>query len=110
MYGHLSKATCLIRPRLCHVFRRVKDHHKLQTYSPLLKKSCVSQVVLDKWFPVKHTEERQRARAPARVHISSLTEMSLLVYYMYSKHVNTFHNYTNTIMLLIHVAISYFHI
>ena len=33
------------------VFRRVKDRHDLLHCSPLLKKTCVRQVVLDKWFP-----------------------------------------------------------
>ena len=33
------------------VFRRVKDHQTLLHYSPPLKKTCVRQVVLDKWFP-----------------------------------------------------------
>ena len=37
--------------RLC-VFRRVKDHFKLLFYSPLLKKTCVRQVALAKWFPL----------------------------------------------------------
>ena len=34
------------------MFRRIKDHHSLPRYSPLLKKTCVRQVVLDKWFPL----------------------------------------------------------
>ena len=34
------------------VFRRVKDHRNLPKYSPLLKRACVGQVVLDKWFPL----------------------------------------------------------
>ena len=36
---------------LC-VFCRVKDHHNLLHYSPLLKKASVRQVVLDKLFPL----------------------------------------------------------
>ena len=32
------------------VFRRVRDRHKLLHYSPLVKKTCVRQVVLDDWF------------------------------------------------------------
>ena len=51
-WHYLSNATCLIRPRL-FVFRRVKDHHNLSSYSLCLKKSCVRQVVLDKWFPLR---------------------------------------------------------
>ena len=35
---------------LC-VPRRVKDHHNLLHESPHLKKACVRQVALDKWFP-----------------------------------------------------------
>ena len=37
---------------LC-VFRRVKEHHNLLHDSTRLKKTCVRQVVLDKWFPLK---------------------------------------------------------
>ena len=47
-WHYLSNATCLIRPHLFCVFRRVKDHHTLPEYSPLLKNTCVRQVVLDK--------------------------------------------------------------
>ena len=36
---------------LCAVYS-VKDHHTLQAYSSLLKKHCVRQVGLDKWFPL----------------------------------------------------------
>ena len=49
--GSLSDAACLKRPRLYCAFRRVKGHRNLRHYSPLSKKSCVRQVVLDKWFP-----------------------------------------------------------
>ena len=44
---------------LC-VFLRVKDHHNLQSYSPLLKKTCVRQVELDKWFPLNMANEFTR--------------------------------------------------
>ena len=50
----LSQATCLIRPRLFCVFRRVKDHHNSLHYSPRLKKTCVRQVVLDKRLSLRH--------------------------------------------------------
>ena len=44
----LSDATCLMRPRLFKgVFRRVKDYHNSQHYSPLLKNTRVRQVVSD---------------------------------------------------------------
>ena len=46
--GYLSDAASFV---LC-VFCRVKDHHKLLHYSSLLKKTCVKQVVLDKWLPL----------------------------------------------------------
>ena len=37
------------------VFRRVKDHHDLREIPPVLKKTCVRQVVmLDKWFPLNY--------------------------------------------------------
>ena len=49
---------------LC-VFRRVKDHHILLHDSPLLKKTCVRQVVLDEWFPLKS------AAAPWRMHVTT---------------------------------------
>ena len=45
---YLSNAASL---GLCG-FRRVKDRHKLLCYLSLLKKACVRQVVLDKWFPL----------------------------------------------------------
>ena len=50
---YLSKAACLMRPQLfhaCFVVSRITmtcDNH-----SPRLKKTCVRQVVLDKWFPL----------------------------------------------------------
>ena len=34
-------------------FRPVKDHHNVLRSSPLLKKACVRQVVLDKLLPMK---------------------------------------------------------
>ena len=54
IYIYLTNTDCLIRPclfELC-VFRRVKDHPNLLHCSPLLKKICVRQVVLDEWFPL----------------------------------------------------------
>ena len=33
------------------VFRHVKDHRNSLQSSPLLKKACARQVVLDRWFP-----------------------------------------------------------
>ena len=44
----LSNAASFV---LC-VVRHVEDHHNLLHDSPLLKKTCVGQVVLDKWFPL----------------------------------------------------------
>ena len=41
---HLGGTTC-----------RVKDHHDLPMYSPPLNKTCVRQVMLDKWFPPRIT-------------------------------------------------------
>ena len=37
---------------LCAVYS-VKDHHILQIGSPLLRTTCVRQVVLDKWLPLQ---------------------------------------------------------
>ena len=54
---NLSNTTCLIRPHLVYalcVFRRVKDHHHLLHDSPLLKNTCLRQVVIDKWFPLTY--------------------------------------------------------
>ena len=48
---YLSNAACRRLCHVCCVFRRVKDHDLLKYY-PLLKKTCVRQVVLDKWFPL----------------------------------------------------------
>ena len=54
-WHYLSNATCLICHTascvLCAVYS-VKDHHDLLDCSPLLKNTCVRQVVLDKWFPL----------------------------------------------------------
>ena len=48
-WHHLSNATCLNTASLvlC-MFRRVKYQHNSLHYSPLLKKTCVRQVALDK--------------------------------------------------------------
>ena len=49
----MSNATCLIRPHLFYVYVcRVKEHHNVLHYAPLLKKTCVRQVVSDKLFPL----------------------------------------------------------
>ena len=51
---YLSNTTCLIRPCLFYVcLCSVKDHRSLPNYSPLSKKTCVRQVVIDKWFAPK---------------------------------------------------------
>ena len=53
-WHYLSNATCLIRPRSFYVsVCRVKEHRNVLHCSPLLKNTCVRQVVLDKWFPLK---------------------------------------------------------
>ena len=54
-WHYLSNATCLIRRHLFCVFRSAKDHHNLLHDSQLFKKTCVRQVVLDRWFPLNHT-------------------------------------------------------
>ena len=38
------------------MFRRVKGHRNLLHYSPLVKKTGVRQVVLDKWFPLTQAQ------------------------------------------------------
>ena len=50
-YRYLSKAASFVS---C-AFLPVKDHHDLPHASPLLKKACVRQVVLDKWFPLTNS-------------------------------------------------------
>ena len=48
-----SRNRPFVAPHTCHVhIIRVKDQHTLLRYSPRLKKTCVRQVVLDKWFPL----------------------------------------------------------
>ena len=49
---YLSSNTCLMRPHLFCVFRRVREHRTLLQCSPLLKKTSAGQVVLDKWLPM----------------------------------------------------------
>ena len=50
-WHYLSNATCLMRPRSLYVFvYRVEDHHNLPNYLSWLKKTSVTQVVLDKWL------------------------------------------------------------
>ena len=68
-----NTASCVLCVLCC-----VKDHNDLLYHSPLLKKTCVGQVVLDKWFPLSmstfvsaisalpHFFTRARAR---RVHV-----------------------------------------
>ena len=52
-WHYLSNATCLIQASLvlC-ALRRVKHHCTLLHSSPLLKKTFVRRVVIDKWFPL----------------------------------------------------------
>ena len=47
-WHYLSNAASLV---LCAVYS-VKDHHNLQDDSPVLKKTCVRQEVLDEWLPL----------------------------------------------------------
>ena len=50
-WHYLSNATCLRRPQLFSGAWLVEyGYLKLLHYSPLLKKTCIRQVVLDKWF------------------------------------------------------------
>ena len=54
VWRYLSNATCMIRPRLfyaCFVASRITILCYV-SYSPLLKKTCVRQVMLDKSFPL----------------------------------------------------------
>ena len=69
---YLSNATCLMQPRclLCAVYT-VKDHCDLPYCSPLLKKTCVRQVVLDKWFPLDTLSTLASAMQIASLSIAS---------------------------------------
>ena len=51
---HLSHAACLTQASFvwCVAYSVKDHHHHLPNYSRLVKKSCVRQVVLDKWFPL----------------------------------------------------------
>ena len=57
VYRYLSNAASFV----LRVVYSVKDHHGLLRDSPLLKKTCIRQVVSDKWFPL--TGGRRRAWA-----------------------------------------------
>ena len=59
----------------------VKDHHKLPNYSPLLRKTCVRQEVLDKWFPLVQTAPRGRpaCRRRARLAGNNIVITTILV-------------------------------
>ena len=55
--GHLGGITCLALlveyGLMCFVrFRHVREHQNVLHSSPLLKKTSVRRVVLDKWFPL----------------------------------------------------------
>ena len=50
---YLSNVTCLMRPHLFCVLRRVRGHPNLPHRSPLLKKTSVRRVVFDKWCPLR---------------------------------------------------------
>ena len=60
----MSTATCLIQASsfVCAVYS-VQDRHNLQKYSPCLRKTCVRQVVLDKWFPLSVAGNRSKMEA-----------------------------------------------
>ena len=81
-------ATCLIRYKLCCVFRRVKDHHKFAIISVCLKKTCVRQVVLDKRFPLNavalpaclYLASSLRRRACGRPDILQYNSIHLYIY------------------------------
>ena len=47
-------------PRYRAGVSRVQEHHNLRRHSPLLMKTCVRQVVLDKWFPLTVLEAARR--------------------------------------------------
>ena len=50
LYMDCSPSSCEdLERHLCACFRRVKDYNSLLRYSPILNRTYVRQVVLDKW-------------------------------------------------------------
>ena len=68
-WHYLSHATCLIRPHLFYALCivSVKDHRNLPNDSPLLKKTCGRQAVLDKRFPLSAVYGGRASGGPLRV-------------------------------------------
>ena len=62
---YLSQTASLV---VC-AFRRVKDHHNLLHASPLLKLTCVRQVVLDKWLSPICSDTARGARGVSGVRV-----------------------------------------
>ena len=60
---YLSNAASFV---FCVVYS-VKDHHNSLHCSPLLKNTCVRQVVLDKWFPLIQSSHLVSRRGRRRV-------------------------------------------
>ena len=52
-WHYLSSAACLIRAHLNHALFGVRVIILCQNDSPLWKNTCVRQVVLDKWLPLR---------------------------------------------------------
>ena len=67
-WHYLSNATCLIQPHLFHalfIVSRITINYQTNC-SPLLKNTCVRQVVLDKWFPLNLSMPRVAASRDTR--------------------------------------------
>ena len=60
-WHYLSKATCLIRPRsLVMRASSCQGYHNCYIRRHFCRKTCVRQVVLDKWFPLSNGEASGR--------------------------------------------------
>ena len=54
-WHYLSNATCLIpASSVLRTVYSVKEHHNSPKYSPRSKKTCIRQVVLEKWLPLSY--------------------------------------------------------
>ena len=73
----LGGSTCLMHTAsfVLRAVYSVKDHLNLTKYSPLLKKTCVRQVVSDKWFPLRYTGTPNSNRPMSGIHGTCATRL-----------------------------------
>ena len=58
---------------------RVRDRHNLLCSSPLLKKTGVRQVVLDKWFPLGMVGKGSGWKSPEPTEITNITHIYIYI-------------------------------